>query len=399
MNNIQEIINNNQCCGCGACINICPKSALGFAEDKYAFILPEINNKLCIDCGRCFQVCPFTASCENSPIEVYAAMNKDEDVRFASSSGGVFGLLARCVISSFCGVVYGSTMDEKFQVYHSSADNERDLKKLLKSKYVQSFMGDCYSKVISDLRVGKTVLYVGTPCQVTAMKKFIPNSMRERLYLIDIVCHGVPSQKFFDSYLQCLTKKEGDLVSYQFRAKKRINNGMNWFFSYQTRGGRKRIKNWPEDTFNYLYMMSYIYRDSCYGCKFAKEERAGDITLADYWGFPKYQKEFPVGSTVSAVLLNTIKGRALFNAVRNDLYLAPANIENVKRHNGCLVNPQQKPNERNKVLEFWLENGFEKLDYEYKTRNEKAILKCILMRHIPQEMMNRLANIITRIKK
>lgn len=398
MDNIQKVINDGICCGCGACINACSQKALIYDEDKFGFIVPKIKGVLCVNCGRCLKVCPTINSSENRPIEAYAAMNRDEQIRFDSSSGGIFGLLAEHVICSLHGVVYGVKMDEKFHVFHTQVDNERDLESLLKSKYVQSYLGDCYTKVVQDLKEGKYVLFSGTPCQVAATRKIVPEGLKKNLFLVDVVCHGVPSQKFFNNYLDVLREHNGELKSYQFRTKRKVKNGMNCFFSFQKKNRKKIIKNWPEDTFNYLYMMSYVYRDSCYQCKFAKEERAGDITLADYWGWAKYHKEFPVGSTVSALLLNTEKGRTLFNAIRENLYCIQTDIENITRHNGCLVRPSEKPKERDEILKCWQEKGFQELDSEYKKRNKKLILKSVIMRQIPLPIMNRLANLITKMR-
>lgn len=395
MSSIIDILNMSKCCGCGACINICPQKALTYSNDKYGFTIPAINLNLCIDCGKCLRICPETESEEYKPQLAYAAMNKNEKERFKASSGGIFGLVAKYVIQS-SGVVYGAKMDQDFKVLHSSADNDVALNDLLKSKYVQSFMGETYSHILNDLKSGKKVLFSGTPCQVAAVRKMIPLKYMDNLFLIDIVCHGVPSQRFFDSYLEYLPDREGKVNFYQFRAKRAVDNGMNCFFSYGTERRHKRIKNWPEDTFNYLYMKSYIYRDSCYQCKFAKENRPGDITLCDYWNWTEYHNEFPAGSTVSAILINTDKGNTLFEAVKDDLYVVDTKIDDIKRHNGCLVQPSEKPQIRDQLLDNWLKNGFKPLDINYKSKNKKSILKYKIMRTIPASIMSQLVSVRKR---
>lgn len=395
MNTILDILKMNKCCGCGACINVCPQKALTYSNDKYGFTIPAINLNLCIDCGKCLRICPETESEEYKPQLAYAAMNKNKKERLKASSGGVFGLVAKYVIQS-SGVVYGAKMDHDFKVLHSSADNDVALNDLLRSKYVQSFMGETYSHILNDLKSGKKVLFSGTPCQVAAVRKMIPLKFKDNLFLIDIVCHGVPSQRFFDSYLEYISDKEGKVNFYQFRAKRTVNNGMNCFFSYGTETGHKRIKNWPEDTFNYLYMKSYIYRDSCYQCKFAKENRPGDITLCDYWSWTEYHNEFPAGSTVSAILINTDKGNTLFEAVKDDLYVVETKIDDIKRHNGCLVQPSEKPQIRDQLLDNWLKNGFEPLDINYKSKSKKSILKYKIMRIIPASIMSQLVSVRKR---
>lgn len=281
-NNISCVIYRKECCGCGACINICKAGALEYSTDRYGFIIPKINSDKCNQCGQCLKVCAAKKKEANHPIEAVAAMATDTADRFEASSGGIFGVLSKEFIDNG-GVVYGAKMDDNFQVYHASATNEMTRKCLLKSKYVQSFMGSVYVEILDLLKSGKKVLFSGTPCQVSAVKNYVPKNYQDGLFLVDVVCHGVPSQKFFDSYINNLSDNEGKVETYQFRAKRQVDNGMNWYFSYMVNGKKNMLKNWPEDTFNYLYMKSYIYRDSCYSCHYASDERCSDITLCDYW--------------------------------------------------------------------------------------------------------------------
>ena len=384
--NISSIVEQDKCCGCSACIQICSWKALSYGEDSYGFVIPELDFEKCVMCGACIQVCPSVTRNKKEVRKAYGAMAVNEEMRKKGSSGGIFGVLADYVLRKD-GVVYGCTMDKKFQVRHVRITDSSELPRIMKSKYVQSNMRDIYLQIKSDLQEGKKVMFAGTPCQVSAVDNFIVE--KENLITVDVVCHGIPSQRFFDSYLADLSKKIGEITSYTFRAKRSADNGMNWFFSYVSKKKRKRVfRNWPEDTFNYLYMKSYIYRESCYQCNYAEESRAGDITLCDYWSWERYHREFSQGNTVSAILVNSSKGEYLIEAVREKLQRVPAKMENIKRHNSCLIRPSERPKERDTIFEFWKENGFEELDREYRKRNKNAIRKYALMRKIPQRLMN-----------
>lgn len=374
------------CCGCGSCINACPKEALTYGQDDYGFAIPIIDNDKCIDCGKCVNVCPAIVQNKKVPRNAYAAIARDNNILLGSSSGGIFAVLANEILRRD-GVVYGCTMDLKFQVKHIRVGEKQQLSKIMRSKYVQSDMGNIYHQINADLQDGKNVLFVGTPCQVAAVDNFCKGN--EKLLTIDIVCHGVPSQKFFDSYLEDLKKKKGEISGYAFRSKRYVRNGMNCFFSFvPKKNGKQILRNWPEDAFNYLYMKSYIYRESCYNCKFASEERVGDITLCDYWGWDNYHKEFLPGSTVSAVLVNNFKGKELLRQVENELKIVPTNIDNIKRHNGCLVKPSTEPEKREALLKYWRKNGFTEIDRMYKKKSRFLILKCVFMRKISQNLMS-----------
>lgn len=391
-NNISRVVARKECCGCGACINICKVGAIEHSNDIYGFVIPKLNIEKCIQCGQCMRVCAAEHKEANTPVEAYASMALDTEERFDASSGGIFGVVSKAFIESG-GIVYGAKMDEKFHVHHEAAVDEKTRKSLLRSKYIQSDMGTTYIDIMDLLKKGKKVLFSGTPCQVSAVKNFVPEKYRENLFLIDVVCHGVPSQKFFDSYITYLTEKEGIVESYQFRAKRQVNNGMNWYFGIKVKGKHEVIKNWPEDTFNYLYMKSYIYRDSCYSCPYASEDRCSDLTLCDYWGWSNYQTSFKFGSTVSGVLVNSDKGKKLLNTIEDKLVMEKADIENIKRHNGCLVSPPKYSDKREQILGTWKSKGFAYIDHYYKKHNRKMILKSKIMRMIPADIMNALIRI------
>lgn len=393
MSNILENFKKENCCGCQSCISICPTEALYESKDEYGFTIPKIDNEKCINCGKCITACPYHKKItNNNPIITYAVLNKNDDIVKKSSSGGIFSALAKKVLEQD-GYVFGATMNENFQVKHICIHSFNELYKLQKSKYVQSNTKDIYKNVKEKLKSEKKVLFTGTPCQIAGLKSFLNNDY-ENLICIDLVCHGVPNQELFDDYLKCLQNNIGKIEQYEFRAKKNSKNGMNWFFSYKLKN-KRIIKNWPEDSFNYFYMKRYIYRDSCYNCKFTNKERASDITLCDYWGWENYhKKDFDVLSSLSGCIINSKKGQALFDLTKDELLFKVSNYENLARHNKNLNKPEKMNIKRNIILDIWKNKGYSYLDKEFRKRNKKQIIRYRILRIVPEIIKNMLVQFI-----
>lgn len=168
-----EIKNKQECTGCGACYNICPKHAISMKEDEEGFKYPVIDKEKCVNCKLCDKICPVLneIKTENKEINVVAAYTKNEKEREKSSSGGIFFELAEIILSKN-GVVVGAGYDSEFNVIHKVIYDKKDLGKLQGSKYVQSDTNDTYRTTKNLLEEDKSVLYVGTPCQVAGLKAF-----------------------------------------------------------------------------------------------------------------------------------------------------------------------------------------------------------------------------------
>ena len=115
--------NKADCCGCSACVSACSHRALSFVHDGEGFMYPQVDTEKCINCGLCERVCPIIKYKElpkDADPDVYAAINKDTAEYFQSSSGGIFILLCKYIIS-LGGVVCGARYDDNFQVKHTFA--------------------------------------------------------------------------------------------------------------------------------------------------------------------------------------------------------------------------------------------------------------------------------------
>lgn len=379
-----------QCCGCKVCGDICPVGAISFSDNEDGFIYPFVDEGKCLSCGKCVEVCPFHNVPNGMlPKQVYAASNNDYEVLQNSSSGGMFAPFADYQIKRK-GLIVGCIFDDTHKVKHIISDSKDELLKMQKSKYVQSDLAGIYSGIKNLLDQGKSVLFSGTPCEVAALKNLLKDSDCTNLLLIDIVCHGTPSQKLFDEYLCHYEKKTKNKVKrYMFRVKRAPNDGMNCFVSIRSDRDSEKVLNWPMDSYNYYFMKGVINRPSCYLCPYCSKQRQGDITLCDFWGWENYHHEFDFGTQVSGVMLNTEKGINAFEDVCNSYSIrrVPSSIDNIAKHNGCLTKPTPLPVENKEVFSIYKDQGYDGVDRYFKRNNWKVICKYTIMMHIPRNIL------------
>ena len=210
-----QIKDKSVCCGCSACVQICPKQCISLKEDKEGFLYPTVNHAFCVECGKCEKVCPELHPFEvHEPLKVYAAKHQDDAVRKVSSSGGIFTLLADMVIDEG-GVVFGACFDSDWSVVHDFTETHEGLQAFRGSKYLQSRIGNTYRQAEVFLKAGRKVLFTGTPCQIAGLKKYLHKDY-ENLLAVDFVCHGVPSplvwKKYLEEIIACQCEKNSVLL-------------------------------------------------------------------------------------------------------------------------------------------------------------------------------------------
>lgn len=293
-----NITEKQKCCGCTACISVCPQKCISMSADKEGFLYPVVDSGKCVDCCLCEKVCPVLNPVRNeSEPLVYAAINNDETVRMQSSSGGMFTLIAESVIDRG-GVVFGVCFDREWNVVHDYTETKEELAKFRGSKYVQSNVGNCFTQVKTFLDSGREVLFSGTPCQVAGLKNYLRKPY-SNLLTVDLVCHGVPSPYVWRKYLQetvCraygikgdnkYTVNPGDYISdISFRAKD--NGWKKYSFRILYRDGRIEIRTFSENIYMNVFLSNLSLRPSCYACPTKLGNAQSDITLADFWGVDK----------------------------------------------------------------------------------------------------------------
>jgi len=350
------ITDKKNCVGCAACANKCPQKCIVMREDNEGFVYPNIDKDSCISCGLCEKVCPVLNLPLHRPVEnVYACYNKDRDIREKSSSGGCFSLLAEHVLIKG-GYVVGAAFDSDLSVHHIMINQEKDLALLRGSKYVQSKIGNIYVNVKGALETGKEVLFSGTPCQVAGLVRFLGKEY-DNLFLVDVVCHGVPSPKVYRQRLKEIREKIGeDVVSVNFRDKTLGWHNFQLVFTGLT-GCVKESKQ--ESSYMRAFLSNMSVRPSCSVCHYNDEHSSADLTIADYWGVETKFPELSDNKGVTVVLVNTIKGNRLFTQVRKNAEVWNSDFTHASKYNFAMKNVSKQNPQRE---EFFIRLGTEKLD-------------------------------------
>lgn len=341
-----ELQNKKDCCGCYACINSCPVACIEMQNDMEGFAYPVVNKDKCIDCGLCEKVCPVLNNLHfRKPLQVYAVKAKSEQIRKDSSSGGVFSLLGELVIQKG-GVVFGACFDEHNKVVHRYATTKGGLAAFRGSKYVQSEIGDAYKNVKGFLKLGKIVMFSGTPCQIRGLHLFLREHY-PNLLTVDIICHGVPSPKIWNTYLTSLLKRMPQYKIQNINFRDKQYGWRNFSFSLDFVND-KHVKHLIEPKYLNYYMrgfLSDIYlRPSCYHCPTRSLKSGSDITLGDYWGKESDLLDFMDDKGVSAVLLNTQSGVDYFKALDGEKRLS--SYEDVLKGNQSIEKSHSEPMKR-----------------------------------------------------
>lgn len=312
-------------------------------EASDGFMRPLIDQSKCVDCGLCQKVCPpLSPLMLHRPLRAYIAWTTREKERQNSSSGGVFSEISIWVLNHG-GVVYGAAYDEQMTVRHQCVVKAEDLTKLQGSKYVQSRMDDVFKEIKDYLRQGRLVYFAGTPCQVAGLKSYLRKEY-DSLITSDLICHGCPSGRLFQSQIKELEKRfRGRIVDFKFRSKKRFGQGYD--LQITTEDGKSHFLNVDLLPYFYGFWRNITLRECCYSCKYARFERTGDITLADYWDVKKYH-HVRTSKGVSMVLANTEKGLHILEKCKNEggyLHLEEDDLNRALKVQGHLSHPVEMP--------------------------------------------------------
>lgn len=332
-----------------ACFNACPKHCITMVDAGEGFYVPHINKDTCIECGACMKACHriFPIAEYQTPLKTLACWTKRDDDRRKSSSGGAFSVLARKVLSEN-GVVFGATMDSNLQVKHICIDNVKDIVKLQGSKYVQSYLGDSYKQVRELLRQERVVLFTGTPCQIGGLLTFLRRKY-VNLITCDMVCHGVPSQRAFDTFCE-RTDLKGTCQGICFRFTAGWGFQLTCELVAPTQAGDSNSTHFVRKVVNprkTWYMRAFnkglMFNESCFSCAYTIPQRVSDFTMADYWGVgAKIPFNHPTFKGVSMLLVNNQKAIDFINDC-SDLFYEERTIEEAIEGNHNLSHNSERP--------------------------------------------------------
>ncbi len=359
------ISTKDECCGCGACENVCPKNLITMKADSEGFLYPEVDCSRCIDCGQCETVCPVKnhdtgLKTKNTG---YGSWNTDERIRLQSSSGGVFYLLAKKHIEDG-GVVAGAAFDEGFVLHHQFASGINEIDKLLGSKYVQSKTGDIYKRVKRYLDSGIPVLFSGTPCQVAALKSFLRKPYNN-LTTADIVCHGVPSPLLWEKYKKWISAKFNgqEIKGVSFRDKS--SGWRKYSVTINFKNKSQYSIRYSDDAFMKAFLKDCCLRPSCYACQFKGVDRVSDITLGDFWGVAKVVPKLDDNKGTSLVITHSDKGETAFRQILDELLVVPIESANALKLNPAALYSCKLPPCRTEFMQDLQANDFDFVYHKY----------------------------------
>lgn len=318
-----DLADKIQCTGCGACVSACPKSCIRMSTTGTIHNYPVVNKEDCIACGKCVSVCPPLNSENRSaktipePIEqaFYAAWNKDSEIRKSATSGGVAcGLYQTALAHGYH--ICGTAFDNQWHLRHVLSSESNDIEKFKGSKYLQSDTYLIFNEIKELINKGGKVLFVGTPCQVDALCRVVPENTRSQLITCAILCHGVNSPMVWEDFIHALEQKEKQkIVSYNFRSKT-----FGWgklAVDYTLANGKKKVQKASRNQFHYWFGQHYMLRPSCIKCAYRGFQRYADITIGDFWGIKNIMPDLDTKEGISVLITSTTSGQSFVQLCKN----------------------------------------------------------------------------------
>ena len=305
----------NRCSGCGSCAVSCPKDCIHMENDEFGFRYPVVDSNKCIQCNQCIKKCPVITTMDvKDENRFIAAKLIDLDIRQKSTSGGVFTVLAQYCLQHN-GIVCGAVYDSAFQVVHVITKTETQIEKMRGAKYVQSRSEHVFSEIKDAVESGRWTLYSGTPCQVAALRAYLGKDY-DKLILVDIVCHGVPSPLAWEKYLESLENNSGSKLKHiNLRSKVSGWSKYNYSTEFVYEDENRVLIHQNNNCYMKGFVSNLYLRPSCSNCSFKGVDRVSDFTLGDYWGIWNQYPDFDDNKGTSMVIIHGEKGEKIWKLV------------------------------------------------------------------------------------
>lgn len=398
-----KIIDKVKCCGCSACVSICPKNCISFIDDNEGFSYPVVDMQQCIDCHKCEKVCPilnkknseitynecqtkeaFThAVClnvEGDMPNVYAAYNLNGSIRENSTSGGVFSALANYIFDRN-GWVFGVIVDDRKGIQHYGTPNREELYKFRGSKYVQSDMTGVYAQIRGLLKKDNWVLYSGTPCQVEGLKKYL-GTVYDKLVTVDIFCHGVGSPMYWGKYVHHMEEKyKSPIKMVKFREKTYGYNSACMALYFEN--GDSSHKGHDDDLYWTAFSKCFIFRPSCYACQFKTIRHVSDFTIGDFWSSKELPEDFERANGCTLIIEQSDRAGCILKELEKSLKCHAVEMEKALLINGGpmpskLISSSPIPKKFADFRKDMNRLGLEELTHKYMPLTFKQRIKCMV---------------------
>lgn len=393
------------CCGCAACVEVCPQKCIKYTFDEEGFGYPEVEAMKCVHCGLCESVCPVIAKEKNSvpvyePIEgeskenfthrvcesernipaFYVAYNRNSQIREKSTSGGTFSALAEYVYERG-GWVYGVVLDQNCKIVHMASNSWEDLALFRESKYVQSEQQGMFENIKNKLRQNIMVLYSGTPCQVEGLKRYLGREY-EKLITVDIFCHGVGSPKYWKKYVDYMQQKYNSPIQrVNFREKTYGYNSacMAVYF----KNGKSSHKGHDDDLYWTAFSKCYIFRPSCYCCKFKTLNHVSDFSIGDFWETDELPESFQNSNGTTLIITHSEKAKTILMELSSLLAFTSVDPNEALLINGGhmpskLISSSSLPAKRDDLFDDLDRMEIDAIVKKYMPLSFKQLFKCKL---------------------
>lgn len=372
-----NITDKAKCTGCTACANICSYNAITMQFDDCGHTYPVVGKDKCVDCGLCDLVCPLKKMDNENPdinldsLKVLATYNKDNEVRKDSTSGGIFSVLSEYVISKG-GIIYAARFDKEYHILHDSFDSLEEINDFRGSKYAQSELADTFKKIKESLK-SKTVLFVGTPCQVAGLKSYLRKEY-DNLITCDFICMGISSPRIWDEYIHSYW----DVAKIkQIKFKDKREGWHNWKFLIEDEKG-EHFAHGMDDPFFYSYLTHMSYRPSCLSCQFRHLRRVSDMTIADCWGIDSINPDFDDNKGCTTLIFQNDKAESIWNVIKEKMIYTDYPYSAVEKYNPYSVKAISKHPKQDEFYKLYKEEGIKVALDKYGHKPKTSIFRKII---------------------